>query len=138
MKIDWRTAARDVLLILVIVFVAVQATALLVEQIDLQVILTASFAAMVAGFCVAGCLTPRARFGHLSVVAVGVWLLGTSVNSFTRDLAVQSWLKLAAGALLPVAAAMLLGGAISMAVVRTPEADQPVQESGGDSSSSQA
>jgi hypothetical protein len=138
MKVDWRTAARDVLLILVIVFVAVQGTVGLVEQVDLQIALTACFAAMVVGFCVAGCLTPRARFTHLSVVAVGVWLLGTLVNSFTRDVPVQSWAKLAAGALLPVAGAMLLGGAISMAIVRTPEAEQPAQESSGDSSSSQA
>lgn len=138
MKVDWRIAARDVLLILVIVFVAVQGTAKVVEQIDAQAILTACFAAMVAGFCAAGCLTPRRRFTHLAVVSVGVWLLGTAMNSFTRDIPVESWAKLAAGALLPVAGAMLLGGAISLAIVRTPEAGQSAEESSGDSSSSQA
>lgn len=137
MKIEWQAAARDALIILVLVFVGVQGTARFVEKLDVTIAVTACFVAMAAGFCLAGCLSPRTRFKHLPVVAVIVWLLGTVLNSVSRSFPVESWGKLAAGAVLPVAAAMLVGGALSLAIVRTPE-DQPAQESRGDSSSSQA
>ena len=138
MKFFSRIVARDVLLVLVILFVAVQVAARALGGLDLGTALAVCFLGLTAGFCLAGCLSPRERFSHLGAVAVGVWLLANLLNSITRGFPMESAWMLALGSLLPVAGAMLLGGAISLAVVRTPALEEPVQESPADSSSSQA
>ena len=138
MKFNRRIVARDVLLVLVILFVAVQVAARAVGGLDLGAAVGVCFLALTAGFCLAGCLSPKARFSHLGAVAVGVWLLANLLNTITRGFPLESSWMLALGSLPPVAGAMLLGGAISLAVVRTPALEEPVQDSPADSSSSQA
>ena len=138
MKFDRRIVARDVLLVLVILFVAFRAAVRALGGLDLAAAVATCFLALTAGFCLAGCLSPRARFSHLGAVAVGVWLLANLLNTITRGFPVESAWMLALGSLPPVAGSMLLGGALSLAVVRTPALEGPVRDSPGDSSSSQA
>ena len=128
MNVDWLRVARDVTMILLVLFALVVAAAMAVGGLRITGALVASFLALTAGFCVSGCLTPRGRFSHLAVVAVGVWLLGTVLNSSIRSIPTDSWAMLAVGALLPVAGAMLLGGAISLAIVPSPGEASPPQD----------
>lgn len=136
MKFFSRIVARDVLLVLVILSVAVQVAARAFQGLDLGSAVTVCFVGLAAGFCLVGCLSPKERFSHLGVVAVGVWLLANLLNSITRGFPVESTWMLALGSVLPVAGAALLGGAISLAVVRTPALEEPAPDSPGDSSSS--
>jgi hypothetical protein len=125
-RIDWFTVARDVLMILVLLFVVMAATVTVVEGISPAVFITIVFLCLAAGFCVVGCLKPEGRFAHLALVAVGVWVLGALLNAATRGFPLEVWWKLGAAAVLPLAGAMLLGGAVSMAIVPTPEStDRP-------------
>ena len=76
---------------------------------------------MTAGFCVSGCLAKRARFKHLTLVAVGVWLIGTIVSAISAG----GFFVSSLGDVALVVAAMLLGGLVSLAIVRPPPAAEP-------------
>ncbi|MDJ0850780.1 MAG: hypothetical protein QNK04_20610 [Myxococcota bacterium] len=128
MKIDWFLVARDVLGILVLLFVVMAGT-LTTVQITFTTAVTLAFFCLTAGFCVAGCLKREGRFAHLAVVAAGVWITASLVNSATRGLPVETWLRLAAGALLPVAGAMLLGAALSLIFVKSSPPEEPPLDS---------
>jgi len=134
MKIDWLIAARDALLIEVLLSVVIMAIASAIGGFSLSQANTATFLILTVGFCVAGCLKPVGRFPHLAVVAVLVILIGTVVNGLSRGFAAESLGTMLLGALPRVVGAMLVGGAISLAIVRTP----PAAGGGEDSGSSQA
>jgi hypothetical protein len=128
-KLDWFAVARDVLLVLVLSFVVVQATALASGRPTLAILLPAAFLALVAGFFVSGRLRRERRAAplaaHLSACAAGVWLLGGVLNSMTRGIPIEHWLRFALGAFLTVGAAALLGGALSLAFAPAAGAEAP-------------
>lgn len=130
MRLDWFLVARDVMMILVLLF-AVMAGAVSAVEMTFPAATTVAFLALTVGFCTAGCLSPQGRFAHLAAVATGVWLLASIVNSATRGVPVDSWATLALGALVPIVGAMLLGGLISLAFVRSPRDEAPLDESSG-------
>ncbi len=134
MKVDWLTVGRDVLLILVLVFLLVTGLVRVMDGLDLNVAFGVVFLALTIGFGISGCLSPKARFSHLPVVAVGVWLVGTLLNATTRGFPIEIVWQMGLQSVLPVLGSMLLGGALSLAVVKTPAAGVPA----GDSNSSQA
>jgi hypothetical protein len=78
------------------------------------------------------------RFSHLPFVAVGVWLLGTILNTITRGFPIEAVWQMGLRSVLPVLGSMLLGGALSLAIVKTPESGVSAGGSAGDSNSSQA
>ena len=128
MKIDWFIVARDVLMILVLLFVVMAGTMSTVP-ITFSTAATLVFLCLTLGFCIAGCLKREGRFAHLAIVAVGVWLLASVVNSATRGVPTGAWLQLALGAVVPVAGAMLVGGALSLVFVKsTPPGNPPPQD----------
>jgi hypothetical protein len=138
MKVDWLTVTRDVLLILVVLFLIVAGLAYAVGGLDLNAAFGAGFLAMTIGFLASGCLSPKARFSHLPFVAVGVWLLGTILNTITRGFPIEAVWQMGLRSVLPVLGSMLLGGALSLAIVKTPESGVSAGGSAGDSNSSQA
>lgn len=138
MKVDWLTLGRDVLMILVLLFLLVVGLARATGGLDLNAAFGAGFVAMTIGFAVSGCLSPKARFKHLPFVAAGVWLLGTLLNTLTRGFPIEAVWQMGLQSVLPVFGSMLLGGALSLAIVKTPESGVPAGGSAGDSNSSQA
>jgi len=138
MKVDWLTVARDVLLILVLLFLIVVGLARAVGGLDLNAAFWVSFLAMTIGFVVTGCLSPKARFSHLPFVAVGVWLLGTVLNAITRGFPIEAVWQMGLQSVLPVLGSMLMGGVLSLAIVKTPESGVPAGGSAGGSNSSEA
>jgi hypothetical protein len=76
---------------------------------------------MTVGFCVSGCLAKQSRFKHLALVAVGVWLIGTILRVISPG---ESFV-LSLAALVQVFVAMLLGGLVSLAIVKPPPPAPP-------------
>jgi hypothetical protein len=76
---------------------------------------------MTVGFCVSGCLVKQARFKHLALVAVGVWLIGTILKLISPG----GSLVLSLAALTQIFVAMLLGGLVSLAIVRPAASTEP-------------
>jgi hypothetical protein len=138
MKVDWLTVGRDVLMILVLLFLMVAGLARLTGGLDLNAAFGAGFIAMTIGFLASGCLSPKARFSHLPFVAIGVWLLGSVLNAFTRGFPIEAVWQMGLQSVLPVLCSMLLGGALSLAIVKTPESAVLAGGSAGDSNSSQS
>ena len=120
MQIDWKMVLRHVLIVLVLAALGrFAATALLGEGEDsVGVVGGVTNLFMVAGFCAGGCLVPVRRFRHLTIVALGVWLAGPIVR-FGEELSIALWVVAA----IPIFVAMGFGGAISLAIVRTPPAE---------------
>ena len=91
----------------------------------------ADFGLLALAGCAVGCLAPAGRFAQIAATAVAVWLVSVAV----------AWISgatlgagLALGLLVsPTLLAMLLGGAASLAIVRTPGAGAPPSHEGGDS-----
>lgn len=138
MRIDWFIVARDVLMILVLLFVVMAATVTTVQGIPVNAFVAIVFLCLSLGFCLSGCLKREGRFLHLAIVGVGVWLLGSILNSATRGFPLEMWLKLGAVAVLPIAGALLVGGAVSLAIVRTPGPPAAGSDSGSESEDSNA
>jgi hypothetical protein len=121
MKIDWRAVLRDALGVLLLGFLGGLLGGVLGGGASGGVQAVSVIVLMTAGFCVSGCLAKRARFKHLALVALGVCLIGTIVSPFSAgDSSV--WLP---GIFAQIMAAMLLGGLISLAIVRPPPAAEP-------------
>jgi len=137
MRVDWLTVARDILGVLVLLFIVVMGGVYAAGGLSLNTAFGLGFVAMASGFCVSGCLSPSSRFKHLPAVALGVWAVGTLLNTITRGFPIEAVWQMGLQSSLPVAGAMLLGGAISLAIVRTPEPQAADAESPADSSSSQ-
>jgi hypothetical protein len=138
MKLDWFKVVRDVLMVLVLLFVLVAGAARAMDGLPLNLAFGASFIAMTLGFALSGCLSPSSRLSHLLVVALGVWVIGTLLNLVTRGFPIEAVWRLGLQSSLPVAGSVLLGGALSLIVVKTPEGGAAVGGSQGDSSSPQA
>ena len=121
MEIDWRAILRDALGVLLLGFLG----ALIGDALSgdpnggIQAVLV--IVMMTAGFCVSGCLAERARFKHLALVAAGVWLIGTIVSAISAGAS----FSLSLSDIGLIAAAMLLGGLISLAIVKPPPAAPP-------------
>ncbi|MBW1687748.1 MAG: hypothetical protein JRS35_22150 [Deltaproteobacteria bacterium] len=121
MKIDWRSVLRDALAVLLLGFLGGWVGAAIGGDASRGIRIASTIVMMTAGFCLSGCLAKRARFKHLTLVAVGVWLIGTIVSaisadgSFVLSLSDIGW----------IAVAMLLGGLVSLAIVRPPPAAEP-------------
>jgi len=121
MKIDWRSVLRDALGVLLLGFLGGWAGAGLSGDPNGGVPTALAVVMMTVGFCVSGCLAKRARFKHLTLVAVGVWLIGTILKVISPD----GSFVLSLAALTQIFVAMLLGGLISLAIVRPPPAAEP-------------
>ena len=121
MKIEWRIVLRDALGVLLIGFLGGWVGGALGGEAHGGFQAVSVIVLMTAGFCVSGCLAKRARFKHLSLVAVGVWLIGTIVSAISAD----GSLIWSLGDLALVLVAMLLGGLISLAVVKPPPVPVP-------------
>jgi hypothetical protein len=123
MKIVWRIALRDALGVLLLGFLGGFLGGMLADDPGEGIRAASAIVLMIAGFCVSGCLAKEARFKHLAVVATGVWLMGSIVSARSAE-APFLWSLIA---VVPVFAAMLLGGLISLAIVGTPSATSPPQ-----------
>ena len=121
MKIDWRSVLRDALGVLLLGFLGQLVTVAIVGDVSRGIRTASVLVMMTAGFCLSGCLAKQARFRHLSLVAVGVWLIGTIVSAISAD----GSLIWSLGDLALVLVAMLLGGLISLAVVKPPPVPVP-------------
>ena len=121
MKINWRSVLRDALGVLLLGFLGQLVTVAIVGDVSRGIRTASVFVMMMAGFCLSGCLAKQARFKHLSLVAVGVWLIGTIVSAISAD----GSLIWSLGDLALVLVAMLLGGLISLAVVKPPPVPVP-------------
>jgi hypothetical protein len=116
MKIDWRSVLRDALAVLLLGFLGGFIGAAIGGDASKGMRTASVLVTMTAGFCVSGCLAKQARFKHLALVAVGVWLIGTIVGAISTGGSFV-W---SLGDLALVLVAMLLGGLISCAIVRPP------------------
>jgi len=89
------------------------------------------FGVLALAGCAVGCLAPAGRFATIAATAVGAWIV-------TLAIAGVSGVALGAGPALlwlvsPTLLAMLLGGALSLAIVRAPGAGPPPGRAGGES-----
>ena len=121
MKIDWRSVLRDALGVLLLGFLGGLIGDAISGDASRGIRTVSTIVLMTAGFCLSGCLAKRARFKHLALVAVGVWLIGTIVSAISAG----GSLVWSLGDLALVLVAMLLGGLISLAIVRPPPAAEP-------------
>jgi len=121
MKIDWRTVLRNALAVLLLVFLGGWVGGAIGGDADGAIRTVLAVVMMTAGFCVSGCLAKQARFKHLSLVAAAVWLIGTIANVISSG---GSFI-VSLGDLVLVAVAMLLGGLISLAIVKPSAAAPP-------------
>jgi hypothetical protein len=121
MKIEWRSVLRDALGVLLIGSLGGWAGGALSDEPNGAVPSASAVVLMTVGFCVSGCLAKQARFKHLALVAMGVWLIGTILKLISPD---GSLVQLLA-ALPQIFLAMLLGGLVSLAIVRPPPAAEP-------------
>ena len=141
MKFNWLTVLRDVLMVLVIGTFGtllvdflvggtpglpvgaprlgdpggLQGEAVLPGQVFLMIFM------LTVGFCISGCLARQGRFKHLAVVALGVWLLRLAEGVIRRPDYIPS-MVLGLGIVL---VAMLVGGLLSLAIVRPGDAAAP-------------
>jgi len=121
MKMDWRSVLRDALGVLLLGFLGGLIGDAISGDASRGIRTVSTIVLMTAGFCLSGCLAKRARFKHLALVAVGVWVIGTIVSAVSAD---GSFI-LSLGDLVLVVVAMLVGGLISLAIVRSPPAAEP-------------
>jgi hypothetical protein len=121
MKIDWRTVLRDALGVLLLGSLGGWAGGVLSGDPNGDVPTVSAVVLMTVGFCVSGCLAKQARFKHLALVAVGVWLIGTILRVISPG---ESFV-LSLAALVQVFVAMLLGGLVSLAIVKPPPPAPP-------------
>ncbi len=121
MQIRWLDVLRDALAI-VIASALVRAVALGAEVSDPT---TSAFVlgVFVVGFCIAGCLRPRRRFAHLGLVALAAWLILALYGASTGG--VESSGAYVMLLFNPTLLGMLLGGAVSLAIVRRPAEPPP-------------
>ena len=124
MKIDWRVVLRDALGVLLLGFLGGLVGGALGGDSSRGIQPTSVIVMMTAGFCVSGCLAKQARFKHLALVATGVWLIGTIVSAISAGGSFV-W---SLGNLALIVAAMLLGGLISLAIVKPPPAPPPAAQ----------
>jgi hypothetical protein len=121
MKIDWRTVLRDALGVLLLGSLGGWAGGVLSGDPNGDVPTVSAVVLMTVGFCVSGCLAKQSRFKHLALVAVGVWLIGTILRVISPG---ESFV-LSLAALVQVFVAMLLGGLVSLAIVKPPPPAPP-------------
>jgi hypothetical protein len=121
MKIEWRTVLRDALGVLLLGFLGALVGGALGGEANVSFQAPSAIVLMAAGFCVSGCLVKRARFKHLVLVAIGVWLIGTISSAISAG--EPPVLSLAS--VVQIFTAMLLGWLISLAVVRPPPSAEP-------------
>ena len=121
MKIDWRTVLREALGVLLLGFLGGLVGGAIGGDSSPGIRPVVAIVLMSAGFCVSGCLARRARFKHLALVAACVWLIGTIVSTISAG----GSFVLSLSDIGLIAAAMLLGGVISLAIVRAPPAPPP-------------
>jgi hypothetical protein len=77
----------------------------------------------VVGFCIAGCLSPRRRFAHLGLVALAAWLILALYGASTGGAESSgAYVMLLVN---PTLLGMLLGGAVSLAIVPRPAEPPP-------------
>jgi hypothetical protein len=124
MKIDWVVVLRDVLIVLVVSGLGLfMVNAALSGGGSEGALTIVRIVLMGVGFCISGCLVKQTRFRHLGIVAIGVWF-GTALNLIGTDRTLAHWIL----GLIPILLAMLLGGAVSLAIVRKPPAAPTPQE----------
>ena len=121
MKIDWRAVLRDALGVLLLGFLGALVGGALGGDLNGGIQAVLVIVMMTAGFCASACLAKQARFKHLALVSEGVWLIGTIVSAISAG---ESFV-LPLGDLALIVVAMLLGGLISLGIVRAPPAGEP-------------
>jgi hypothetical protein len=121
MKIEWRTVLRDALAVLLLGFLGALFGGALGGEANGGLQAPSVIVLMAGGFCVSGCLAKRARFKHLVLVAVAVWLIGKIASAISTG----AFSLLPLNDLVGIFVAMLLGGLISLAIVRSPPSAEP-------------
>ncbi len=121
MKIEWRTVLRDALAVLLLGFLGALVGGALGGDANQGLQAPSVIVLMTAGFCVSGCLVKRARFQHLALVAISVWLIGR----IARAISAGEISLFPLNDLMQIFVAMLLGGLISLAIVRRPPSAEP-------------
>ncbi|MBV8466817.1 MAG: hypothetical protein JO218_12810 [Burkholderiales bacterium] len=117
-----RTVIRDVIIVMALTFLSgfvigfsISFAHLNVDQAKFMMMISISnIVFSIVGYFISGCLTPQARWTHLTYVAIGVWL--ASLCNLAFGVTVVQWLL---G--LPVSfVAMAVGGSMSAIIVRAP------------------
>ena len=121
MKIDWLVLLRDILLVLTLGSLGTVAITIALGGLDPYVQLGVAFAMLAIGFAISGWLKGAGRFKHLSLVALGVWLVAL-LDTWLR--APERYPPIAA-VFVAILLAMLVGGAASLAFRRSPAAATP-------------
>ncbi|MGI9592617.1 MAG: hypothetical protein ACR2P8_14695 [Myxococcota bacterium] len=121
MKIDWLVLVRDMLIVLTLGSLGTVAVTFALGGLTPYVQLGVAFLMIAIGFAISGWLKGAGRFKHLSLVAVGVWLVAL-LDTWLR--APERYPPIGAG-LVIIVLAMLVGGAASLAFRRSPAAATP-------------
>jgi hypothetical protein len=116
MQVRWLDVLRDALAIVVgSALVRVAAISADLSEVATGALVLALFA---AGFCAAGCLSPRRRFTHLGFVAFATWLILALYGVITGSAsAPAAYILLLIN---PTLVGMFIGGVASLAIVRPP------------------
>lgn len=130
MKIDWLAVLRDTLIVTVLGTFGTLGVSLATGGLTARSQLITAFVMLSAGFALSGCLAGAGRFKHLPGVAVGVWVLRL-IDGLIRESDRMAGITVG---IVFVLVAMLVGGAVSLAIVKPgaktapAAADPPAQD----------
>lgn len=122
MKIDWFVLVRDILIVTVLGGLGTLAISLFLVGSPAWTQLVAAFVMLTAGFAISGSLKGAGRFKHLPLVALGVWCVNL-LDTWRQGAENLLDAALQGAILIPVA--MLIGGALSLAIRRSPPVPAP-------------
>ena len=121
MKINWFTILRDALIVSVLGSFGTLAVSFAMGGLSVRSQLVTAFVMLSAGFAISGVLAGGSRFKQLPLVALGVWVLRL-VEGLVRQSEHMAGITVG---IVFVLVAMLLGGAVSLAIAKPGAAPSP-------------
>jgi hypothetical protein len=121
LKINWFSVSRDILIVAVLGTFGTLAVTMVAGGLTDRSQLITAFVMLSAGFAISGSLAGADRFKQLPLVAVGAWAVRL-VDGLIRQS--EQIASITVGILFMLVA-MLVGGAISLAIVRPGAASEP-------------
>ena len=121
MKMDWRTVARDALIVTLILWAGTRALGSMLPDVSENAFGAIKIVLMSIGFCISGCFfkAREGRIKHIGRVALLAWAI-SFINLFTApDRTILHWVF----SLWPFALGAAIGGGASFLIVK---------DSGGD------
>jgi len=116
MKIKWLRVVRDAVIVTVFLVIGgfiVGSTGI----VTIQSLTVSSLFLGTLGFCLCGCLTIENRWKHLFILALGVWLINCLPQLPSLPFSVLAWVLNVGIVFVP----MIIGGALSSGLARTPK-----------------